>query len=274
MLLITNPEDSTNPVLPAFVHFLQGLKGGNKVEHVREWPSTYRIPLLPGDVLLIENALQELFERIMASQEGVLPSWISLDDLVFGPGKLLLSIVTLRIYLGRKPEDDHEIARLVVGFPVPKPTSDSVRYIRNYHFLRRTTIPEYMMAALQGEPIEDYADADSLLLLDVLPNDLSRIGATIVDMDLQWFGEQPLSFLALKNNTDKDEDDKERDQNTDFQDFTNEVMYVWPNSTSSNNKRPQPRFPPRKTVTDVTVPPVNNKRQANLDHVHTERPPK
>ena len=131
-----------------------------------------------------------------------------------------------------------------------------------------------MMAALQGEPIKDYADADSLLLLDVLPNDLSRIGATIVDMDLQWFGEQPLAFLALKNNTDKDEDDKERDQNTDFQDFTNEVMYVWPNSTSSNNKRPQPRFPPRKTVTDVTVPLVNNKRQANLDHVHTERPPK
>ncbi|KAK7676149.1 hypothetical protein QCA50_020900 [Cerrena zonata] len=237
--LLCSPT-TINPIMVAFKYHWKSLKGGDKVKRTSEWLQDFHLPILPGDGNLVDRMIDKLFTKLKQS-DSICPTWVNIDSLVFGPGKLLFLLVVMRVYLERSPQDDDEIARLIVGIPEAKVKPHSSVYKRHYCLLRRTTIPEYVLAATDGDQLPEASQADCLdiLKLDASPRHLSQINATISnDIDIQWFDEQPILFIALSNSKNIDE-----------------VQYVWGQPTSQGLTT---LIPKGRRVISVTNPVIQD----------------
>lgn len=145
-------------------------KGGNKVEFVSDFGQKYRLPVLPGDSCLVDPFLERLLLQLTRSKVQAMEP----DTLVFGPAKLLFHLVITREYLERKPEDDAEICRIVIGEKGVDEESGELVYKQQYRIRRHPTIPEYVLAAMEGisESEDDITDIVPLVTVCKISNDL------------------------------------------------------------------------------------------------------
>ena len=107
------------------------------------WHETFNVSILDGDRSLITPLLDDLLKRLLQLPKGSFSEaveGISIDSLFQGPGVMLFRLVILRVYLGREPQDDDEIYRLVAP-------SESKEEQPRYDIIRHLTTPEQALAA-------------------------------------------------------------------------------------------------------------------------------
>lgn len=200
-----------------------------------------------------------MFSHVKAlSLEGLDSLRPDIDSSVFGAGKLLLSLVVLREYLERSPQDDDEVARIVIGTKRLDPVTEKLVYKSEYRLLRHVSISEYVLASIEGDEIQ----SDSLDILDLSRSHLSTLGVEIRnDFNIIWNPDSPLAFIALVEGT------------------LDEVQYPWPQPISaglvgsgtlrkcSDRTDSQSKVPP--AMTEVPRPRMRQRQQettTGLDH--------
>lgn len=163
------------------------------------------MPLLPGDKQIVDRIVLQLFSALKKVDADKIPHWVDTSTLAFGPGKLLLGLVVIRTYLERSPKDDIKIAHLLVGTREVDPDTNRLVSKRPYRLLRRITIPEYILAASEGDQLPgNAADPLQIFKITITPKYLSRLKLNVTvknDIEVKWFGELPSAYVALAEET-------------------------------------------------------------------------
>lgn len=145
-----------HPVIEAFKAATKDRAGGNKAIFADNWSMKYSVPLLQGDLSLLDEFIttaHRTFRAHWESESETEPLLFDLDSLLHGPVRLLFDVVILRHYLERTPADDNQIFQLLFDagesreMSPPKPPNLD---LRPYQVYRKRTVPEQVLAACAG----------------------------------------------------------------------------------------------------------------------------
>ena len=118
-----------------------------------------------------------------------------IDPLVLGAGKLMLMLVVVREYLGRSPQDDEELARLVLGSLQYDLKKKTYFHESNFRVLRHATTAEELLAMLEGDPMTIQGVISDEYTPSLIRSKEYRLEIT-EDLDIDWVNVGPLAYIA------------------------------------------------------------------------------